>query len=185
MAESGQKGGSVRLVAFRARLWEAVASGGQSPDTRPTACWRPQRPSPLLLGLCPAPRRRILPRPGLPSRIPPTLRRSPRLGLWGSVGCRREAPELPQPDSSLGLDSPEVLPGPTSGRVAAHASCKSQAPQVGTRGAGQGLSLYPSGKCSSRENPRILGRVVLCACLRGESSLSSSLAQTQTLVCRR
>lgn len=101
MAEPGQKRGSVRLVAFRARLWEAVASGGQSPDARPSARWRPQRPSLLLLGLCPAPRR-ILPRPGLPSRIPPTLRRSPRLGLWGSVGCRREAPELPQPDSSLG-----------------------------------------------------------------------------------
>ncbi|XP_006075981.3 uncharacterized protein LOC102412032 [Bubalus bubalis] len=101
MAEPGQKRGSVRLVAFRARLWEAVASGGQSPDARPSARWRPQRPSLLLLGLCPAPRR-ILPRPGLPSRIPPTLRRSPRLGLWGSVGCRREAPELPKPDSSLG-----------------------------------------------------------------------------------
>ena len=180
MAEPGQKGGSVRLVAFRARLWEAVASCGQSPDARPSARWRPQRPSSLMLGLCPAPRRCILPRPGLPSRIPPTHRRSPHLGLWGSVGCRREAAELPQPDSSFGS-------GLARGAAWANlrpGGCSRQLQEPGTpsryRRGGAGTVAYPSWKCSSRENPRLLGRVVRCPCLRGETPLSSSLAQTQT-----
>lgn len=101
---------------------------------------------------------------------------------WAAGGRLRNCHSL---TAASGLDSPEVLPGPTSGQAAAHASCRSQAPQVGTGGAGQGLSLYPSGKCSSRENPRMLGRVVRCPCLRGEAPLSSSLAQTQTPIRRR
>ena len=65
------------------RRWCQEDRAGGAP---PTACRHPRRTGSRLLGLCPAPRRSILPRPGPPSCIPPTLHRSPRPGLRGFRG---------------------------------------------------------------------------------------------------
>uniref|UniRef100_A0A8B9XBG5 Homeobox protein prophet of Pit-1 n=1 Tax=Bos mutus grunniens TaxID=30521 RepID=A0A8B9XBG5_BOSMU len=78
-----------------------------------------------------------VPRPDASSRgrvFPPASRRPSAAHLsqasgvpWAAGGRLRNCHSL---TAAWSLDSPEVLPRPTSGRVAAHASCKSWAPQV-------------------------------------------------------
>lgn len=131
MAGSSQSGRSARPVSFRGTVGWLVAAGGQSRGARPSARRRPQRPGSRLLGLCPIPRRRILPKLGPPSRILPSLRRSPHPGLGSSAGRRREAPELPRPNSNFGSGLPGVLSVPTSAQNAAHASDKRPTPCAG------------------------------------------------------
>ena len=149
MTGSSQWGRSARPVSFRGTVGWLVAAGGQSRGARPSARRRPQRPGSRLLGLCPIPRRRTFPKPGPPSRIPPNLRRSPHPGLGGSAGRRREAPELPRPDSNFGSGLPGVLPGQTSAQDAAHASDKHPAPcagpELGSVGEAGERSLIPLG----------------------------------------
>ena len=174
MAEPDEWGGSARLAAFRAHLWEAVAP-------RKQRRWCPAHgpPAPTKNPLSP-----LGPLPRAPTQHLPEARSSllhpadpPPLTSPRPPGVPRAASGMLRnchgQTATSGRDLSEVLPGSTSRREAFHASGKTHA------GPGpSGAIAIPSGKCSPHQYPRILGSVVLPNCLPGEAGLSLSHAQT-------
>lgn len=138
-------------------LSSGTAGGGQADrggGPRFSARQRPQRPRLRLLGLYPAPRRCILPRPGSPYRNPPTLRRSPCPDL-GDSGRLQNCPCWTAAlgrDPSPGVARADLTPGSHSRQRQTPGT-----PRSSGRG-GCGRPLGPLGKVVHARTPKNSGK---------------------------